>query len=135
MTNVSFLRIWSHLLKKSVMENFIFLQWYFTGLHLTVLTAVNSKKQTCSLVTNNHASFHLWWKESLVKHLKVSKYYDHDCLQNFILLFMSLSTVQIVTNIHVFVVVYFIFLKKHLRLNLKGLQYLIGPQWKDLKNS
>ena len=63
-----------------------------------------------------------------MKHLKVSKYYDHDCLQNFILLFMSLSTVQIVTNTHVFVVVYFIFLKKHLRLNLKGLQYLIGPQ-------
>ena len=30
-------------------------------------------------ITNNHASFHLWWKENLVKHQKVSKYCDHDC--------------------------------------------------------
>ena len=30
-------------------------------------------------VTNNHASFHLWWKENLVKHQEVSKYYVHDC--------------------------------------------------------
>ena len=29
-------------------------------------------------ITNNHASFHLWGKENLVKHQKVSKYYDHD---------------------------------------------------------
>ena len=26
-------------------------------------------------ITNNHASFHLWWKEKLVKHQQVSKYY------------------------------------------------------------
>ena len=30
-------------------------------------------------ITNNHTSFHLWWKENLVRHQKVSKYYDHDC--------------------------------------------------------
>ena len=30
--------------------------------------------------------FHLWWKENLVKHQKVSKYYENDYLQNFILL-------------------------------------------------
>ena len=30
-------------------------------------------------VTNNHASFHLWWKENLLNHQKVSKYYEHDC--------------------------------------------------------
>ena len=30
-------------------------------------------------ITNNRASFHLWWKENLVKHQKVSKYYNHDC--------------------------------------------------------
>ena len=29
--------------------------------------------------TNNHASFHLWWKENLIKYQKVSKYYAHDC--------------------------------------------------------
>ena len=31
------------------------------------------------LVSNNQASFQLWWKERLVKHQKVSKYYDNDC--------------------------------------------------------
>ena len=29
--------------------------------------------------TNNCASFHLWWNENLVKHQKVSKYYENDC--------------------------------------------------------
>ena len=29
-------------------------------------------------INNNHASFHLWWKESLLNQ-KVSKYYGHDC--------------------------------------------------------
>ena len=31
------------------------------------------------LITNNHASFHLWRKEILVNYQKVSKYYVHDC--------------------------------------------------------
>ena len=30
-------------------------------------------------VSNNHALFHLWWKENLVKHQKVSKYYENGC--------------------------------------------------------
>ena len=30
-------------------------------------------------ITNNRTSFHLWWKENLVKHWKVSKYYETDC--------------------------------------------------------
>ena len=30
-------------------------------------------------VSNNRPSFHLWWKENLVKHWKVSKYYETDC--------------------------------------------------------
>ena len=30
-------------------------------------------------ITNNHDPFHLWWKKNLVKHQKVSKYYDQDC--------------------------------------------------------
>ena len=47
-------------------------------------------------ITNNHASFHLWLKESLVKHQKVSKYYENDYLQNFLLLFISLLTAPIV---------------------------------------
>ena len=34
-------------------------------------------------VSNNHPSFHLWWKENLVKHQKVSKYYENILLQFF----------------------------------------------------
>ena len=30
-------------------------------------------------ISNNHPSFHLWLKKNLVKHLKVSKYYETDC--------------------------------------------------------
>ena len=29
-------------------------------------------------ISNNRASFHLWWKENLVKHQRVSKYYEND---------------------------------------------------------
>ena len=30
-------------------------------------------------ITSNHASFHLWWKEKLLNHQKISKYYEADC--------------------------------------------------------
>ena len=30
-------------------------------------------------ITNNHPSFHLWRKENLLNHEKVSKYYEDDC--------------------------------------------------------
>ena len=41
-------------------------------------------------ISNNQGSFHLWCKENLVKHQKFSNYYDHVCLQNFLLHFKSL---------------------------------------------
>ena len=62
-------------------------------------------------IINNHASFHLWWKGNLVKHQKASKYYDHDCLQNFSLLFIYRLIVPIVKSYHILVRIYFIFLK------------------------
>ena len=37
-------------------------------------------------VSNNGAFFQLWWNENLVKHQKVSHYYQNDYLQNFLLL-------------------------------------------------
>ena len=40
-------------------------------------------------ITNNRASFHLGRKENLVKHQKVSKYFDNGCLQNSVLLSVS----------------------------------------------
>ena len=33
-------------------------------------------------ISNNSASFHLWWKENLIKYQKVSKYYANDCRYN-----------------------------------------------------
>ena len=30
-------------------------------------------------ITNYHTLFYFWLKEHLVKHQKVSKYYNHDC--------------------------------------------------------
>ena len=62
-------------------------------------------------------------KENLVKHQKVSKYYEHDYLRKSHLLFMSLLTAGIVKNSYNFVKIYLILPKKHRRLNLKGFQY------------
>ena len=30
-------------------------------------------------ISDNSASFHLWWKENFVKYREVSKYYETDC--------------------------------------------------------
>ena len=51
-------------------------------------------------VNNNRASFHLWWKENLVKYREDSNYYENDSLQNFVLLFLSLLTAPTVKNSH-----------------------------------
>ena len=71
------------------------------------------------LRSNNYASFHLRWKENLVKYQKASKYYDYDCLRNLLLLFVSLLTATIVKNSYIFARIYFIFLKKCPRPNLR----------------
>ena len=43
-------------------------------------------------IGNNHTLFRVWRKENLVKHLKVSKYYDPDFLSYFTA--VSLNTVN-----------------------------------------
>ena len=48
--------------------------------------------------------------ENLLNHQKFSKFYEHDCLQNLIFLFMSLLTALIVKNNHILSEIYFIFL-------------------------
>ena len=53
-------------------------------------------------IRNNHSSFHLWSKENLVKSQKVSKYYDHDCLQNFLLISTPLLIGPIVKKSNTF---------------------------------
>ena len=50
---------------------------------------------------------------------------SNDCLENFLLLFISLLTAPVVKNNHILAGIYFIFLKTRPRPNLKGLQYQI----------
>ena len=50
-------------------------------------------------MSNNRPSFHFWWKENLLKHRKVSIFDDIDCLQNFALIFMILSTTKFVKSV------------------------------------
>ena len=80
--------------------------------------SLNSFDNSCIPVYyHNQASFHLWWKENLVKHKRFSIYYDHGCLQNFLLHFISLLTVLTVKNSrHIFGEIYFTFLKGRPRL-------------------
>ena len=47
-------------------------------------------------ISINRASLDLWRKENLLKHQKVSRHYRNDCLQNFLLVFMSLWADRIV---------------------------------------
>ena len=44
------------------------------------------------LITNNHTFLQMWLKEKLLNHRKVSNNCEHDCLQNFLFVFMSLLT-------------------------------------------
>ena len=62
-----------------------------------------------TFVNNNHTSSHLWWKENLVKYQKAWNYFVHNCLQNFLLLFIFLLTAPMVKNSHIFAGIYFIF--------------------------
>ena len=60
-------------------------------------------------MSNNRPSFHSWRRENLVKHKKVSKYYENDCLQNLLLPFNSLLTAKFVRNSHTYARTYFFF--------------------------
>ena len=66
-------------------------------------------------ISNNHTSLHLGSKEKLVKHQKVSKYYEYDCLENFSLLCMHLLTAPTVENTHIYGRIYFILLRNVLK--------------------
>ena len=84
-------------------------------------------------ISNNCPSFHLWLKENLVKHQKVWNYYETDCLQNFIFLFMLLLTSKFVKNRYIYPKIFFIFLKRVLKQNSINNKFL--PQWKDRESS
>ena len=86
-------------------------------------------------ITNNHASFYLWWKEKFVKYQKFSKHYVHECLQNFLLHFMSLLTASISKNSGFLAEIYFIFLKNVLDQTWKSSDTKFWTRWKDWKYS
>ena len=61
--------------------------------------------------------------ENLVKHEKFTKYYDHGCLKNFPLHFVSLLTVPINKSSHVLARTCFMIPKERPRPNSKALKY------------
>ena len=81
---------------------------------------------------NDRTSFHLWWKENLVKDQTFSKHYAMIFFNFFFLIFMSLLLFLIVKNNHKLAGTYFIFLKIHTRRNFKNFQYQI---WASVKRS
>ena len=82
-----------------------------------------------------HASFHLWWKQNLIEHQKVSEYYENDCLQNFLLLFIFLVIAKFVKKSHIYARTHFIFLKTVVKQTWNSFNTKCGPQWKDWKSS
>ena len=97
--------------------------------------ATRKETPVYQFITNNHASIHLWWKENLLNHQKVSKYYEHDCMQKILLLFMALWTALVVKNNHILAGIYFIFLKNVLEQTWKAFNTKFGPPWNNRESS
>ena len=62
------LRIWSNLLKKILNGKLHFLSSVFRHMATPEATRIYQ------FITNNHALFHLWWKENLLNHQKFSEF-------------------------------------------------------------
>ena len=75
------------------------------------------------------------WHENFAKHQNLSKYYDQDCLKNFLLLFTSWLAASIVKNSPFLAEIYFIFLENVIHQTSKAFNTKFGPQWKDRKSS
>ena len=71
----------------------------------------------------------------MIKHHEVSKYYDTDWLQNFLLLFMFASTTKFVKNSHISARLISTFLKNVLKQSWNSFNTNFKPQWKGLKSS
>ena len=54
-------------------------RWNLPSLFFSFAWQIVRQAVNIMLITNNRAPFHLWWKENLVKHQKISKYYENDC--------------------------------------------------------
>ena len=86
-------------------------------------------------INNNHTSFHLHWKWNLIKLRKFWKYYETDCLQNFLLLFMFLLAAKLVKNSHIYAKTVFTFAKSVLNQTWNSFNTKFEPQWEDRKSS
>ena len=85
-------------------------------------------------ITNKLPSFHLWWKENLVKHRKTSKYYETDYLENILLPFIFLLTTNFVKTSHIQTKKFLIFLKNILNQTWNAFNTKFLCQWKDRKS-
>ena len=74
-------------------------------------------------------------ENKILSDIKKSQNIDYDFLQNFLLLFISLLTAQIVNSSRVLAVVYLIFFKNSLKQAWKTFNVKFGPQWKYRKSS
>ena len=74
--------------------------------------------------TNNHASFHFWWEKKLVKHQKISKYYENDC--------RKLTLAKIDSFLHLHDCTFKTIFKFYLNLIFLSLQNLILPKYFNL---
>ena len=70
-----------------------------------------------------------------MKHQRVGKYYENDCVQNFNFYFKSLLTAQFVRNSGILGRIYFIFLKNVLKETGNTFNTKFRLQWKDWKSS
>ena len=66
-------------------------------------------------IANDCTSFWFCANKNLLKHQRISKYYDNVCFQNLILRFMSLLTAKFDKNSHTRAKISFIFLENVLK--------------------
>ena len=85
--------------------------------------------------SNNCVPCRLWGKKNLVKHPKISKYYENDCLQNFLLLFMFSLKGKFLKSSHILGRIYFTFPKIFLKQTWSSFNTNIQSQQKDPKSS
>ena len=86
-------------------------------------------------ISNNRALPHFGGKKSLVKHQKVSKRYEKDCPQNFLLLFMFLLKRKFAKNCDIFARIHLNILKNVVTQIWKYFNTKIQLQWNDCKSS
>ena len=101
--------------------------WYFLSLKSFGNSWGTSHIPCFLLIITLH--FTCGFKENIKKPQSII---TDDFAQNFISVLMSSLTAPSVRNSHFLAVIYFIFLKKHARPNLKGFQYKI---WASVKRS